>query len=499
MGKRVLIVGAGISGLSAGCYALMNGFEVEIHESHDKPGGLCTAWKRKGYMIDGCVEWLTGSRPGSKLYPLWEELGVVQGREFVYHDIFSSIVGRDGRTVHLYTDIDKFEEHLVDLSPADSGAAKALGRLARKAVGLDMPAGKAPELAGWWDGVRMIAQMAPYLAAFKKMDSMTIGELASQFADTSIQKAISTLSTDPADPALVLFLVLGTVRDSGTPLGGSLEFARSLEKRLLDLGGEIHYRSRVAEVLERDGRAVGVRLEDGQEIGADYVVSACDMRWTLFSMLGGRHIDPVHKLLLDTGKTILPYMHVAFGVDMDFSDEIRCVGMMHELEQPVDLAGIKRTHLVVRNQCYDPATAPAGKSVVVSLMQTEWSHWEPLAGDRSAYKAEKERIAAFCREQIDGWYPGFSSKVEMVDVVTPLTFVRYTGNWKGSYMTWLLDSKFMRTHRYVPMRVPGLENFFLSSMWTKPPGGIPGAAMAGRDAAQLLCHDEGRRFETSKP
>ena len=56
MGKRVLIVGAGISGLSAGCYARMNGYDVEIHESHDKPGGLCTAWKRGEYAIDGCVE-----------------------------------------------------------------------------------------------------------------------------------------------------------------------------------------------------------------------------------------------------------------------------------------------------------------------------------------------------------------------------------------------------------------------------------------------------------
>jgi phytoene dehydrogenase-like protein len=254
----------------------------------------------------------------------------------------------------------------------------------------------------------------------------------------------------------------------------------------------------VAEVIEKDGRAAGIRLEDGGEVRADHVVSACDMRWTLFSMLGGKHVDPVHKQLLDTGKTIRPYLHVAFGVDMDFSDEIRCAGVLHELEQPVDLAGLRRTHLLVRNQCHDPATAPPGKSVVVMMMPSEWSYWEPLANDRPAYKAEKERIAGFCREQIDQWYPGFSSKVEMVDVATPLTFARYTGNWKGSFMTWILDSEFMRTQRYVPKRVPGLEGFYLASMWTHPPGGLPGAAIAGREVAQVLCHEDGRRFVTSK-
>jgi phytoene dehydrogenase-like protein len=476
----------------------MNGYDVEIHESHDKPGGLCTGWTRKGYTIDGCVEWLTGSRPGSRLYPLWEELGAVQGREFVYHDIFSSTVDRDGRAVHLYADVARLEEHLAEFSSADSAAAKALGRLARKARCLDMPAGKAPELAGWWDGIRMLVRMAPCMAALREMASMTLGDAAAQFEDSSIQKAICSLSAQSTDPAMVLFLILGTIQDSGYPLGGSLEFARSIEKRLVDLGGEIHYRSRVAEVIERDGRAVGARLQDGQEVGADYVVSACDMRWTLLSMLGGRYIDPVHKQLLDTGTTIPPYVHVSFGVDMDFSDEIRCVGVMHELEQPVELAGVRRTHLLVRNQCVDPSTAPPGKSVVISMMPTEWSHWEVLADDRSAYGAEKERIAAFCREQIDQRYSGFGSKVEMVDVATPLTFVRYTGNWKGSYMTWLLDSDFMRTHRYVPKRIPGLDGFYLASMWTHPPGGLPGAALAGREVVQLMCHADGGRFVTSK-
>ena len=61
--KSVAIIGAGIGGLATGCYLQMNGYDTQIFEMHDKPGGLCTAWERKGYTIDGCIQWLIGSSP----------------------------------------------------------------------------------------------------------------------------------------------------------------------------------------------------------------------------------------------------------------------------------------------------------------------------------------------------------------------------------------------------------------------------------------------------
>lgn len=61
MEKSIIIIGAGIAGMAAGCYGQMNGYRSRIFEMHDKPGGLCTAWERKGYTIDGCLHWLVGS------------------------------------------------------------------------------------------------------------------------------------------------------------------------------------------------------------------------------------------------------------------------------------------------------------------------------------------------------------------------------------------------------------------------------------------------------
>ena len=74
MGNQIKIIGAGIAGLSAGCYLQMNGYETEIYELHNIPGGLCTGWERMGYTFDGCIHWLSGSSFGNNLYPLWNEL-----------------------------------------------------------------------------------------------------------------------------------------------------------------------------------------------------------------------------------------------------------------------------------------------------------------------------------------------------------------------------------------------------------------------------------------
>lgn len=76
--KKIVIVGGGAAGLSAGIYARQAGFEAVILEKNTIPGGLCTTWKRNGYTIDGCVHLLMGSGKGSTFHKMWKELGVFE-------------------------------------------------------------------------------------------------------------------------------------------------------------------------------------------------------------------------------------------------------------------------------------------------------------------------------------------------------------------------------------------------------------------------------------
>ena len=73
--KSIIIIGAGLAGLSTGCYAQMNGYRSHIFEHHTVPGGVAACWKRKGYLIDGGIHFLMSHKPGQPIYDLYRELG----------------------------------------------------------------------------------------------------------------------------------------------------------------------------------------------------------------------------------------------------------------------------------------------------------------------------------------------------------------------------------------------------------------------------------------
>ena len=75
--KKVIIIGGGIAGLSAGIYAQQNGFDTEIYEKNPMVGGECTGWDRQGYHIDNCIHWVTGCRPEDEINEVWRNVGAI--------------------------------------------------------------------------------------------------------------------------------------------------------------------------------------------------------------------------------------------------------------------------------------------------------------------------------------------------------------------------------------------------------------------------------------
>ena len=498
--KTIAIIGAGVSGLAAGCYGRMNGYRTQIFESHNLPGGLCTAWTRKGYTFDGCIHWLTGSAPGDSIYKLWEELGAVQGKTMYDHDVFWRTVGTDGRTFSLYADPDRLEAHMKKLSPADSEPTEQLCRWIRKFIPFSMPAGKPRELMSKVDMLKFAFRMRRHLSALKTLSATTMGEFAQRFEDPLLAAGLAqAIGRNTPLIGLIMTLVPMAKQAAGFPAGGSLEFARAIEQRYTSLGGEIRYGARVARILEKDGKAVGLELEDGTRVDADVVVSAADLRATLHSLLDGTRQHETHRVLLESGKLYPPCIQVSFGVKRVIHELDECLGESFQLEHPLQLAGAEVGWMNVKSYGFDPSLAPEGCSVVTSILTADWDYWDRLREDRGAYTAEKERIAAACAEAIDARYPGFKDAIEVTDVATPLTFERYSGNWKGSFMTWMLSPAFEKTYGYVRKTIPGLDNLYIASMWTVPPGGLPGAAIAGREVTQILCAKDGKRFVTTKP
>ncbi len=500
--NKIIIIGAGIAGLSAGCYGQMNGYRTQIYELHNKPGGLCTSWQRKGYTINSSLHWLGGSGPGTNFYRIWEELGAVQGRKMIDHEEFIRIEGTDGKVFVVYTDVDRLEQHMKDLAPEDKDLIEEFINGVRTFTRFDMPIDKAPELYGPIDGLKMMFKMFPFLRAMIKWKRITTKDFAAQFKNPFLREAFSHVFGDffPDSPMIFMLINLAWMhlKSAGYPVGGSLEFARAIERRYLDLGGEIHYSSRVTKIMVEDDRAVGVRLEDGSEHRADYVISAADGYTTIFDMLDGKYTDQKIRGYYDSLPIFPPLIHVALGLDRSFEDLPHSVaGIDYPLDEPVTIAEKEHKRLGVQIYNFDSTLAPPGKTVMTVMFYSDYDYWRSLQEDPNHYKAEKEQIAEKVVALLDRRFPGLADQVEMSDVATPITYNRYTGNWQGSYEGWLITTKTFGMR--MSKTLPGLANFYMCGQWVEPGGGVPIVALSGRNVIQLICKRDKKPFATKIP
>lgn len=502
MTRSITIIGAGIAGLSAGCYGQMNGYKTRIFELHDKPGGLCTSWKRKGYTFDGCIEWLMGSIPGTSMNHIWHELGAAQDRQFIHHDVYQQIEGSDGRVLSMYTDIDRLEQHMKELAPDDSDVIEEFCKGARKFTRfLDVMSN--PEgPSGLLDGITMSIRMLPFIGSLRTYGKMSTGEFAARFSDPLLRHAFGAAIDDLLDmPAMSLMVILAFMQkgDGCFPAGGSLEFAQAIERRYLDLGGEIHYGSRVERIMVENDRAVGVRLTDGTEHQAEVVISAADGHATIFDMLQGRYAGEKVRGYCENLPTFPSWVQVSLGVARDLSSPAQAV--VYLLDEPIDIAGERHEYIRFRHFCYDPSMAPPGKSVLVSTFSSNYSYWKELYEEPERYEAEKRSIAARVIEELERRMPGIAAQIEVVDVSTPMTVVRYTGNWHGSQEGWQITSEAfgMMMGKGMDKTLPGLEDFYMCGQWVEPGGGVNTAAVSGRIAIKMICKKGKKKFSTSLP
>ncbi len=493
----VIVIGGGMAGLASGIYARASGYDTTVFEMHDRPGGLCTSWERKGYVFDGCLHWLVGGEQGTPFRPLWDEVGAV-GLELVAHDRVASVRDLHGNELVLWAGLNRLESSMRELWPAERTGIKELmsGSRTMAKAGLDYP-DIPPDMMGLWDGLKVLAKSGPGMLKMQKYQLMPVAELGDLFEDPFLRRAVSEALTERRVSAMALYATLAwfDTGDARWVRGGSSELVRKLEKRHSDLGGAIEYGLKVDRILVEGDRAVGVRLSDGTERRADYVIGAADGHATIFDMLEGRYADARIRELYDKMEPYSPIIQVSLGIDRDLSDEPWSVVLL--LDEDTEIAGANVNAVWTHHYSYDSSMAPAGKSCVTTVLASDLPHWEELRRQgREAYMAAKGEVGRRVVELVDLAYPGTRERVEVVDVATPTTYVRYTGNWRASYEGWLVspDNTRLAGMNGLPRKLPGLSNFVMAGQWVWPGGGLPTAVLTARWAVQTMCAETGTTF-----
>jgi phytoene dehydrogenase-like protein len=489
MAKTIIIIGAGIGGLSAGCYAQMNGYRTRIFEKHYSPGGLCTSWSRQGFIFDGCIHNLAGTASGSPFASMWRELGATPNMH-AYREMVTIERPGGGNALTMLANLDDLEAALTEQFPQDAAEIRRLVRAARKMSEADL-LGLA--LASGLERIHAIM----ILASLASIGRLTLEQYAERFQDPFLRTAFPRIIYDWPKQSMfmVLYFLAGLHKgDLGWPMGGSGAFARSIAERFKQLHGDIAYNTTVSNVIVESNRAVGVRLADGREHRADIVVSNAYGPSTVLDMLPAKYAPSSLRRRYEKPEDRIEMgIHISFGVGRNLAAEPHAI--VFPLDHPLEVDGEIRDRLFIQTFGHDPSMAPQGKGVIKVLLPASWARWRELSLSPRRYQEEQDKIAKAVLGALEKRFPGISTEVETTDVATPITTKRFTGVGPGFGISIgeLLGSIVLGQN--AGRTLPGLKNFYMVGQWAGAPG-VPMVAAMGRELVREICNRDRRKFVT---
>lgn len=488
MEKKVIIIGAGLAGLSAGIHARINGYQAEIFELHSIAGGVCTAWKRKNFLIDGCVHWWIGSQEGTTMNRLFKEVGI-RLKPQKDDDEFARLRHSRHGEITVPRSLAEFSKILKDISKEDSVFIDELVEHCRVFSKIDsrlLP----PEVQSLKENLNYLKSIQPLAKTFKRFKKTDFESFFSRFNSEKLRSLLPKIAGTPDMSILALLMTLGKfdIGDGTFPEGGSIAIAESMEKKFLELGGQIHFNSEVKKVLTKNNQAHGIRLTDNSEYFSDYVLSAADGHDTHFQFLDKKYLGKKAKKLYQNSPLFPGIVHVGIGTSMDLK------GKPHSyfFADPPEIEGQQAGWFYSRHYAAFEGFAPKGKTAITIMILSDFDYWNTIYKDKSEYRRVKELYAEKSVQLLETVYPGISNTIEMTDVSTPMTWLRYTKNQRGAFEGILPTPKMLTTK--IPKSVKGLKNFFLAGQWVEVGGGIPSAIKSGRHAVALICHQEKKEF-----
>lgn len=505
MAKKIIIIGAGVAGLSSGIYAQKAGYETVIYEKNAVPGGECVGWNREGCHIDGCIHWLTGTNPDCSLYDVWCETGalgsdieVIETPEFIVLDL-------SDKKIPLHKDMNKLQKLFNEIAPEDQKEVNKLFKAVKASENQGIPLHPVEQMNPLELGKLIFSGFAS--SRILKDFQISAEDYLQRFRSKDLKFLLQSILPYKCKAEILPF-ILGTVMsgNGGRPRGGSLAMSQRMAKRYEELGGKIVYNAHVKKIIVEDNCGRGIEIEDShgtETVSADWIIPSCDVHITQHTLLENKY--PLKEFdERDADPAVYPCSTgslAAFVYNGDLTNTPTDIGTMIE---PVPYEDGKIEFLSLKHFCYEPSFAPEGKSVVQCLFQGNYDWWKNLAQDEKAgsqdslfvqsnvYKNEKKRVLEDLTKALEKRYPYFKGKLKPLDLVTPLTYERYCGAYKGNWMayTTTVNAKQLMHNGFIP----GLEQVVMSGQWLMPSGGLPVALITGKWAIERICKKDKKNW-----
>jgi prolycopene isomerase len=491
----VIVIGAGMGGLSCGTLLAKERLRVLICEQSSKPGGYCVNFKRNGFTFAPAVHYLNEFGPNSQMKEAFQTLGLPPEIEFCPQDPQRRII-----TPHFHltlsTDIDRFERDLIHLFPKERLSIHAyIGELKRLVKNIEGLSIKSFDLISLKEKFQLLYKFIkrPQLLRYR---GKTGEEVLDSFFKDPLLKYLLTFGARKGSSILacaspIIWAIKGNfyyIKDKGVEALPQL-FLRYYKA----YGGEISFNTLVKKIVIEEGKAWAVQIEGGEEIQSRYVISNGDS-YSTFQYLIGNHLLPdrfVRKL--QKREISAPIFTLYLGVDLDLAQMGFDGALVHYYptisknpweEKDAQGFDIEKERMAIRmDSIKNPMLAPIGKHTVAIAAFAPYELFTDGGNTSPHYTEIKEEIAQKIIGITEKVIPGLSSHIIVRDASTPLTYERKTLNTHGATMGWYLSAK--ELSRIRSQKTP-IANLYQAGHWTFPGGGIPMVIISGINAAKLV-------------
>ncbi len=476
----VIVIGAGLGGLTAGAKLAREGMKVLVLEQHSQPGGCATTFRRGDFTLEVGLHEMDGPGGRDMKNRIFSELDVTGNVEFLHVPEFYRFI-RGDLAVTIPHDPQLAAARLTEMFPEEKeGIAKYFDQL--------LSPKKRP--AGETEPDKSLGSFLDSIIGNDDLKLILLGNLG-YFHD------------DPYSLSLAYYSVAeGSYYTNGASFikGGSQKLSDHLAGYIRSHGGEVMLNRLVTGVTVQEGRATGVTFRkrggkslDTEEVTADEIVANCSIP-ALAEMLPPEQGDQLRGEFsgLNTGASLLT---VYFGFDRPLKELGHSYYSMFIYDRSVksqaDIAANNRDDFSRRSFTFvdygqvDSGLAPEGKSVGAICCIDYLEDWANLS--REEYKLKKEYVAQTFIDRLGEVIPGIRDVIGYYEVGTPVTVKRYTLNPGGAVYGFAQNPGRKVLDSFAPV-----ENLHFASAWGRTGGGFSGAICGGYLSAFNLLRKRAR-------
>lgn len=489
-----VIIGSGLGGLSCAAAFARQGFKPLVLEQHNRPGGYATTFKRPGGFVFDVSLHATAVGERNSIHNLIPGFPEITDVEFLplpnlYRAIFPD---HDIRVPQ--KNLDEYKNILAGYFPEET---EGINGIVDDMQGLPRDIRKISNAKGKVDMDRFPVDY-PYL--FKCYSNTWEELLDKRIVNPKLKAILSAQWTYYGLPPSLLssyYYALPAIDYLTTggyyPRGKCQKISNAFVKFIEEHGGKVMLNTRVEQILLKENTAYGVKTDKGEEFTGKVVISNANAHDTFHKMLNNKKSLLDYLTKLDKLSVSISSFQVFLGLKDDLIGKsgITDTEIFYENEYDLEASYKAAMEADIENSCFDltlydntyQGYSPKGKNTITMAAIQGYDHWKKYEHDyfnnnKSEYRKEKQRMADILIKRVEQTLlPGLSKSIEVKEIGTPLTNVRYTSNYRGAIYGFdqtLNNSGNNRLSHDTP-----IKNLYLSGAWTKPGHGYGGVLWSG--------------------